>query len=324
MTSENSSADVASHDHAHRAPERTSPSIDYIETNPQQLVDLGWRIFPVHGIVDGRCTCGKPGCSAAGKHPRTKHGVKDASKIPEVIATWQHMYPLTNWGLACGTASNIVVLDVDVDKGGFASLAEFEAGRGEPLPPTLTARTGSGGRHYFFRPVQGQRLRNRVSARPGVDFRSDGGYVVVPPAHHASGGRYAWESWGSTIAELPLDLALSIEAAPAGRSTADDRSTSQKGTSRLPDIGYLREHGFAKGERDAGFYALACQLWRYHWPYEELVVSRAHEVWLATDQPAGDSFPWELVLRKIERAREFVEPQVIAERQWFVSVRRSS
>ena len=30
----------------------------------------GWRVFPLHGIVAGGCTCAaRGGCSNAGKHP---------------------------------------------------------------------------------------------------------------------------------------------------------------------------------------------------------------------------------------------------------------
>jgi hypothetical protein len=48
----------------------------------------GWLVFPVHGIVAGRCTCGKPDCNRAGKHPRTEHGLKDAGTDPRLIRSW--------------------------------------------------------------------------------------------------------------------------------------------------------------------------------------------------------------------------------------------
>lgn len=31
----------------------------------------GWGVFPVHAVVQARCTCGYERCSSAGKHPRT-------------------------------------------------------------------------------------------------------------------------------------------------------------------------------------------------------------------------------------------------------------
>ncbi len=41
----------------------------------------GWPVLPVHSAEDGgRCTCEKGReCDSPGKHPRTRHGVKDAT-----------------------------------------------------------------------------------------------------------------------------------------------------------------------------------------------------------------------------------------------------
>src|SRR4051812_45892559 len=44
----------------------------------------GWYVHPVHSIKGGNCTCGNPKCKSPGKHPRTPHGVKDATRDPEV------------------------------------------------------------------------------------------------------------------------------------------------------------------------------------------------------------------------------------------------
>ncbi|HTN70192.1 MAG TPA: bifunctional DNA primase/polymerase, partial [Methylomirabilota bacterium] len=45
--------------------------------------------------------------------------------------------------------SNLVVIDVGVEHGGDKALAELERRNG-PLPPTVEAVTGSGGRHLYF------------------------------------------------------------------------------------------------------------------------------------------------------------------------------
>ena len=87
--------------------------------------------------------------------------------------------------------SGLVVLDVDVDKGGEESLRELEAEHGE-LPTTTIAVTGSGGMHYFFR-HPGVEMRNSAGKLgAGLDVRGDGGYVVAAPSNHASGGHYDW------------------------------------------------------------------------------------------------------------------------------------
>ena len=54
------------------------------ENNPHLVAALdyvrcGWRVFPCHSATDGRCSCGHAECEHPAKHPRTPHGVKDAT-----------------------------------------------------------------------------------------------------------------------------------------------------------------------------------------------------------------------------------------------------
>ena len=40
----------------------------------------GWRVVPMHTTKNGICSCEQAeACERPGKHPRTKHGVKDAT-----------------------------------------------------------------------------------------------------------------------------------------------------------------------------------------------------------------------------------------------------
>jgi hypothetical protein len=86
--------------------------------------------------------------------------------------------------------SGLVVLDIDPRHGSEASLERLERQHGR-LPTTVECRSGGGGRHLYFAHPGGL-LRNKVGLAPGIDLRSDGGYVVAPPSLHASGVRYAW------------------------------------------------------------------------------------------------------------------------------------
>ena len=87
-------------------------------------VRMGWAVFPLHSVRDGKCTCKKPQCKDQGKHPRTHHGFKDASKDPEQIKSWWKQWPDANVGVRTGSESGIWVLDVDKDedKNGFATV----------------------------------------------------------------------------------------------------------------------------------------------------------------------------------------------------------
>jgi Bifunctional DNA primase/polymerase, N-terminal len=158
----------------------------------------GWPVLPL-----------RPG----GKEPLgalAPHGVKDATCDAGVVRSWWAQCPTANIGLACGV--NCWVLDVDGEEG-KATLAGLQARHGT-LPPTVASLTGSGGWHLFFALPSGRVVRNSVRRLgPGLDTRSLGGYVVLPPSIHPSGRPYAFapgtEPWAVGLASAPawlLDL----------------------------------------------------------------------------------------------------------------------
>lgn len=155
----------------------------------------GWQVFPVHHITDDQCSCGKSKCGSPGKHPRTRHGLKDATADEQTINTWWARWPAANIGLATGKESGFVVLDIDAEHGGEDSLRQLEK-EYEKLPDSPISLTGGGGQHLLFAyPArgEGQEVPNRVALREGLDVRGDGGYIVAPPSTHISGRKYEWE-----------------------------------------------------------------------------------------------------------------------------------
>ena len=166
----------------------------------------GWAVLPLHTPLAQGCSCGQDCGTSAGKHPRTAHGLNEASRDPDRIWRWWRRWPTANVGIRTGSESGLVVLDVDARHGGEESLAALEA-LYERLPPTLTARSGGGGRHLYFQ-HPGQRVPNsaQVGRLPGLDARGDGGYIVAPPSLHRSGQHYEWEDQSRPPAALPLWL----------------------------------------------------------------------------------------------------------------------
>lgn len=154
--------------------------------------ELGWPVLPVHSIRNGACTCGRSDCTSPGKHPRTRHGVKEASTDPKAIRAWWSRWPDANVGIRTGAESGLVVLDVDPRNGGDPALSDLLNRHGE-LPKTTEAETGGGGRHMLFaHPGDGVTV-TRSSLAAGVDIKADGAYIVAPPSVHISGGRYCWK-----------------------------------------------------------------------------------------------------------------------------------
>jgi putative DNA primase/helicase len=152
------------------------------------------------------------------KVPATAHGWKDAVvDVDAVRAMWGERE--CNVGLACGPLSGVFVLDVDATppkSGGIAgpaALAILEERNGA-LPPTLRVSTGGDGWHLYFRWPKGRPLRNRARIKidgqqTGLDVRAEGGYVVLPPSIHPSGGTYRWDKERTELHDAPawlLDL----------------------------------------------------------------------------------------------------------------------
>ena len=152
----------------------------------------GWPVFPCHTIdADRKCTCGKAGCKSPGKHPRTTHGLKDATTDPKAIREWWRRWPRANIAIATGKASGLAVLDADKQKGGVVALGTLRRKDPSGLNTPLTSRTGGGGRHLFFQWREG--LKNSAGKlAEGIDVRAEGGYIIAPPSKHISGRPYRW------------------------------------------------------------------------------------------------------------------------------------
>lgn len=129
-------------------------------------------------------------CLPKDKKPMVKW-VDVATTEENMLLGWWETSPAANIGIATGRRSGIVVVDVDADHDGFETLAELAINYGA-LPDTPMTKTGSGGRHIFFK-HPGIEIRNSAGKLGrGIDIRGDGGYVVAPPSIHPNGNRYEW------------------------------------------------------------------------------------------------------------------------------------
>ncbi len=181
----------------------------------------GWHVFPCH----------------RDKTPATMHGVKDATTDPDRIRRWWTGQPNASIGVACGPAG-LVVIDVDVEKGGFASWQRLKAAHGID-DGTLTSITGGGGRHLLYRAPAGFRGRNSAGKLgPGVDVRADGGYIIAPPSGHPSGREYLWDPAQPALEPIPLPdrLRLLLEPrAPAAVASPEAHAGQRAAPALRPD-----------------------------------------------------------------------------------------
>ncbi|MFK7827512.1 MAG: bifunctional DNA primase/polymerase [Oligoflexales bacterium] len=165
-------------------------------------IERGWSVIPIYECKGGKCSCGNSSCNSPGKHPRTKNGLKDASTEPLEIFQWWKKWPNANIGILTGKKSNLVVVDIDPRHGGDKSWNEFSTRF--KLKNTLSVETGDNGLHLYYQ-YPNQNIKNKVNLLPGVDIRSEGGYVVAPPSVHASNATYKWMN-KEPILNLPKEL----------------------------------------------------------------------------------------------------------------------
>lgn len=153
----------------------------------------GFRLLPVSNPNSGG--------RSPGKRPLIMGWQTSATTNADQIRAWFSKWPNANLGIATGAGSCIVVLDVDPKNGGLESFTQLA--QEIDLPPTLTAKTGSGGYHYYFQyPVSATIHNSAGRLGHGLDIRAEGGFVVAPPSLHASGQRYEWSS-NLPIADAP-------------------------------------------------------------------------------------------------------------------------
>jgi hypothetical protein len=108
---------------------------------------------------------------------------------------WWRKWSEANIGVATGSASGLLVIDLDSLQGLAAFKRLHVAHGGEPLPPVPVVVTGRGWHIYLSIPPGSERIpcSTGKESEQGVDVRADGGYVVAPPSIHPSGRVYRWD-----------------------------------------------------------------------------------------------------------------------------------
>ena len=140
----------------------------------RELARLGVPVFP---------------CAPGGKRPIPEHGFNEATTDARQVEAWWRQRPRANLAIPTGAASGVVVVDVDVHKvDGYAAFGR--AARSGRLPePLAVVATPTGGRHLYYPADAKHEQRSWQVRRAGIDFRGDGGYIIVPPSLRTIDGR---------------------------------------------------------------------------------------------------------------------------------------
>ncbi len=189
-----------------------------------RYAELGYRVFP---------------CIRGTKHPITQHGFHDASCDPAQIQAWWAQHPTANIGIA---AEGLLVVDID----GASNPWPHDPERAADLAGAgAIAHTPRGGRHHLFRRPEGVEWKCSTSKiAPGIDIRTDGGYIVAAPSEIKE-GPYRWAE------TLELDSALAqLPAPPAWLASELDRVATTTAANKTPTFAPVA-NGDASAANDA-------------------------------------------------------------------------
>lgn len=139
-----------------------------------------------------------------GKQPVTKVWQQYANALPteETLTEWEKSYGACNIGLACGPASGVIALDLDLD-----SLIKHP-----DLPSSPLIRRGRKGEVRFFKYRAG--ISSRAFKYLKLDLISAGKQVILPPSIHPETKiPYVWINSDdfSDLPELPENILATLE-----------------------------------------------------------------------------------------------------------------
>lgn len=132
-----------------------------------KYLSKGWPIIPINPTT---------------KKPCLDSWKEFSNRLPtkKEVSSWWTKWPWANIGLVTGKLSGVSVVDVDPRHGGTT----------DNLPYTVQSETGGGGSHHFYQYDSSVHSQNGL--KEGIDLKSDGGYVILPPSEHKSGNKYKW------------------------------------------------------------------------------------------------------------------------------------
>lgn len=200
-------------------------------------------------------------------------GFKSATTDSAALAAWALDFPHANIGIATGRVSGIIVIDKDPRNGSEETIARL-AKQGKRLPDTVESETCQGGRHLYFTydPRVASGGCNKLG--PGLDVRTDGGYVVAPPSYVTKRiekpGAYRWirPPRGNALPALPGWVFEALMPKPLSRrqpvplpSPRDVEGYRRQALADLHDLKHLMSE-MTDGRHQAPF-SKACVIGKY-------------------------------------------------------------
>lgn len=204
-------------------------------------------------------------CRPGAKNPLVEHGLNSASTDPAQVAGWWRRWPLANIGIPTGTPSGLDVVDIDVKGGQPRGYDSFDRAHQAGLLTGWAAQvvTPSGGLHIYYPADPGRPQQSWQAAKPQVDFRGDGGYIIAPPSRITTddGPMLYWPIDTSSAPARPVDaqrLRDFLDPRPAPRARPRNRPVGSVRERAAWLAGWIS--GRMEGERNRGLFWASCRL----------------------------------------------------------------
>ncbi len=194
----------------------------------------GLAVIPLHGTKDGTCTCQCDNCCIPGRHPRTKHGVRDATTDPRLIRQMWKKWPNAKIGIALGGAGKLLAIVTD-GAAGQQKLREIIVTNGD-LPRTVTIRDRDRETRLFR--FGGTDLHISDVA-DGVRILGDGDFIVAPSSLDDSTGKRRFAT-GRAVGEVKIARAPRWLFAISAKRGSDILSTSPQLQRQAPSVVLVR------------------------------------------------------------------------------------
>lgn len=177
----------------------------------KKYVDKGWPVFPVILTLDGEGKVSKKPAVAWREYQE---------RLPnmEELHQWFDPGKYNGIGLATGKLSQVIVVDSDTIT--------------DTLDSPFVVKTISGGHHYYFRWTREMRNDVKIEGQK-LDFRGDGGFVVLPPSALGE-QKYIWEKATdlTNLKPLPDELMKKLSV----KNTQTDRKLPMTQGDDLPRV----------------------------------------------------------------------------------------
>lgn len=129
-----------------------------------------------------------------------KRGTKDRplikwaefqGRLPEIseIIDWWTKWPDANIAVVTGKISGLMGIDHDIYKPDYKHDEVMKYIPESLVTPTVL--TPQGGHHQYFACPEGE-ISIKAGLIPGLDYRCEGGFLMVPPSVNGNGRKYAW------------------------------------------------------------------------------------------------------------------------------------